>query len=491
MLVIPLTEKISWKNPPYITIFLILANVFIYFGFQLNDNENYFKAEKYYFESGLAKIEIAKYQEYVKTQPTNIKPDVQDKKKSKKESEKFLNIKLHREIEKDKAFIEKLHNGQVISKEDEIYFDWKALRDNYDSQMAKVIFNKYGFKPAWHKPFTFLSHMFLHGGLGHLIGNMVFLWIAGCLVEAGSRREYYLAAYILSGFSSVALFWAMNFDSVMPLVGASGAISGLMGIITTLYGTKKIKIFFSVGFYFNYLRAPAIILLPVWVGKELWSYFYGGPSSTAYMAHIGGFIGGAALGYLNIKFFKWINHEALTEKKQSKTPYYLEKAMGYSGKLEFDKAREILEQAYKESPQDTIILEQLFKTVKVEPESIYFHSTTKKILTLLSKTSANYDLSYKIYTEYSSLVKVPKLPAQLFIKLCSIFSTLGHTDKAEKILILFLKKKPDMPQVPEAVFKLAFAFKKKENIKKYNYYKKILCAKYPGSNEAKNIKQII
>jgi tetratricopeptide (TPR) repeat protein len=246
-----------------------------------------------------------------------------------------------------------------------------------------------------------------------------------------------------------------------------------------------------VGFYFNYLRVPAILLLPIWVGKEFWSYFYGGPSSTAYMAHIGGFIGGAALGYLNIKLFKMINHEALTEKKQSKTPYYLEKAMKHSGKLEFDKAREILKQAYQEAPQDTIILKQLFKTVKVDPESKQFHVTTKKVLGLLSKTPANYSLAYRIYTEYSALVKVPKLPAQLFIKLCSIFSTLGHTEKAEKILTMFLKKKPDMPQVPDAVFKLALVFKKSGNIKKYEYYKKILCNIYPESNETRNIKQVI
>lgn len=490
MLVIPLTEKISWKNPPYITIFLILINVFIYFGFQFNDNANYYKAEQYYFESGLAKIEIAKYQEYSKEHPKDIKHDLNHKKKSKQKSEELL-YKLHREIEKDKVFLEKLHNDQIVIKDDENYSEWKALRNNYEFQMAEVVSSEYGFKPAYHRPFTFFSYMFLHGGLGHLFGNMVFLWIAGCLVEVGSKREFYISAYILTGLSAVALFWAMNFDSTGPLVGASGSISGLMGIITTLYGTKKIKVFFSVGFYFNYLRAPAILLLPIWVGKEFWSYYLGGPSSTAYMAHVGGFLGGAALGYLNIKFFKLINHEALTEKKKSKTPQYLEKAMEHFGKLEFDKAREILEQAYKEAPQDTIILKQLFKTVKANPESKQFHITTKKVLTLLSKTPANYTLVYKIYTEYASLVKGPKLPTQLFIKLCSIFSILGHTDKAEKILLLFLKKKPEMPQVPDAVFKLALAFKKSKNSKKYEYYKKILSAKYPESNEAENIKQII
>ncbi|MCK5310845.1 MAG: rhomboid family intramembrane serine protease, partial [Desulfobacteraceae bacterium] len=455
--------------------------------------ENYYKAEQYYFESGLAKIEVSKYQDYVtkhKKHEENVGPAQNDTRKSKKESEKLL-YKLHMEIEKDKSFLEKLHNDEIITKKDENYFEWKALRENYESQAAQVIFSEYGFKPVFHRPFTFLSHMFLHGGLGHLIGNMIFLWIAGCLVEAGSKREYYITAYILSGFSAVVFFWLLNFDSVRPLVGASGAISGLMGIITTLYGTKKIKVFFYVGFYFNYLRAPAIILLPIWVGKELWSYLYGGPSSTAYMAHVGGFLGGAVLGYLNIKLFKLINHDALTEQRRSKTPEYLEKAMECSGRLEFDEARGILEQAYKEAPEDTIILEQLFKTVKADPESKQFHLTTKRVLGLLSKNQSNYSLVDKIYNEYTELVKTPKLPAQLFIRLCSIFSTLGQTEKAEKILALFLKRKPEMQQVPDAVFKLALAFKKNENIKKYNYYKKILCVKYPESNETRNIKQII
>ncbi|MCK5349299.1 MAG: hypothetical protein KAJ25_07905, partial [Desulfobacula sp.] len=235
----------------------------------------------------------------------------------------------------------------------------------------------------------------------------------------------------------------------------------------------------------------AILLLPIWIAKELWAYYFGGSSNTAYMAHVGGFLGGAALGYLNIKLLKFVNYDALTEKKESKTPQYLEQAMEYSGKLEFDKARQILEQAYKEAPEDAIILEQLFKTVKAEPESRQFHVTTKKVLTLLSRNQANYGLVYKIYTEYTSLVKVPKFPAQLFIKLCSIFSTLGQTDKAEKILVLFLKKKSEMPQVPDAVFKLALALKKSKDNEKYEYYKKILCAKYPESNEAENIKQII
>ncbi len=489
MLVIPLTEKISWKNPPYITIFLILANVFIFLSFQLNDNEKFIKAEQYYFESGLANIEFVKYQEYADKNNIKIKLDIEKIKKGGKDS-KQLSYKFHRTIEEDTAFLEKLNNDEIITKEDEAYFEWKALRENYESQLDEVIFDEYGFKPVFHEPFTLLSSMFLHGGFGHLFGNMIFLWIAGCLVEAGSRRIYYLSAYILSGFSAVALFWALNMGSTTPYVGASGAISGLMGIIATLYGRNKIKVFFSVGFYFNYLRAPAILLLPIWIGKELWAYFFGVASSTAYMAHVGGFLGGGILGWLNIKLFKMVNYDALTEKEKSKIPQYIEDAREYSGRLEFDKAREILEKAHEEAPQDATVLELMFKTVRANPESRQFHITTKKVLNELSKFKTNYNLVYKIYCDYTDLVKTPKLPALLFLRLCSIFSMLGKVEKAETILMLFLKKKPDMPQVPRAVFNLALAFKKREDFKKFNYFKKILCEKFPSSNEAGNIRQI-
>ncbi len=494
MLVMPLAEKISWKNPPYITIFLILANIFIFFSFQLNDNENYHKAVNYYFESGLAEIEIPKYQEYInlknqKAGNPKILKNFNHSKLSKKELQQMYG--LYAKIENNKNFLDKLHNDEIILKNNDNYYSWKELRENYESLKADIVSWQYGFKPGYHRPFTFFSHMFLHGGFGHLFGNMIFLWIAGCLVESGSKRQYYFPAYIVAGIVSVCFFWLFNLHSIRPLVGASGAISGLMGIITTLYGMKKVKVFYSVGFYFNYLRVPAILLLPIWIGKELWSFYhYSEVSSTAYMAHVGGFLGGALLGYLNAKVFKLINYDALTEKKISKTPQYLEQAMECSGRLEFDKAIEILEHAYKESPEDTIILEQLFKTVKANPDSKQFHLTTKKILNLLSKNSKDYKLTYNIYCEYLKLVKGPRLPAPLFIKLCAIFSILGKTEKAEKILNFFLKKRPDMQQLPDAVFKLALAFKKDEDFKKYKYYKKILCAKYSQSNEARNIRQV-
>ena len=75
--------------------------------------------------------------------------------------------------------------------------------------------------------------MFLHGGVAHLVGNMIFLWLVGCLLETGCGRIYYLGIYILTGFGAAGLFWAGNMQSLTPLVGASGAIAGFMGAFTT------------------------------------------------------------------------------------------------------------------------------------------------------------------------------------------------------------------------------------------------------------------
>jgi len=77
--------------------------------------------------------------------------------------------------------------------------------------------------------------MFLHGGFGHLLGNMIFLWLVGCMLEMGCGRGFYSAAYIVTGLCSVILFWSVYPKSTMPLIGASG----LMGAFTVLYGRKR------------------------------------------------------------------------------------------------------------------------------------------------------------------------------------------------------------------------------------------------------------
>ena len=116
--------------------------------------------------------------------------------------------------------------------------------------------------------------MFLHGSVSHLIGNMIFLWLVGCILEYGMGRRYYPVLYILGGLIAVLLYFAVKHTSIVPLVGASGAIAGLMGAFGVIFGRERVRIFLSLGFYFNYFKVRAIYLLPLWVGNELYQLFF-------------------------------------------------------------------------------------------------------------------------------------------------------------------------------------------------------------------------
>ncbi|NNL43020.1 MAG: hypothetical protein HKO79_11055, partial [Desulfobacterales bacterium] len=126
MLIIPLTGKISWRNPPAVTICIILINCLVFFFIQSGEKEILFKAKEYYFESELAQIEIGRYMEY-----TNQKPkDIPSLKGSNKLDEETL-VLYHLEMDKDYVFLERLRNDEIITYQDPVYAKWKKLRNIY------------------------------------------------------------------------------------------------------------------------------------------------------------------------------------------------------------------------------------------------------------------------------------------------------------------------------------------------------------------------
>ena len=134
--------------------------------------------------------------------------------------------------------------------------------------------------------------MFMHANFFHLLGNMIFLWLIGCSLEMAGKRAPYLSIYLLTGIFAALFFGMVYRHSTIPLVGASGAISGIIGAYTVLFGLRKVKIFLSLGFYFNYIKVRAISLLPIWIGNELYQLKWGGDSNVAYVAHVGGLLSG-------------------------------------------------------------------------------------------------------------------------------------------------------------------------------------------------------
>ncbi len=478
MLVVPVTGKISWKNPPFVTIGLILVNCLVFFLFQLNDTAGFYKAKNYYLSSGLARLEVSRYLKYKNHKDSEFSP------KNKKPGKKNIGRGV-KEMEADSKFIEKLKSDKIITKNDPEYGRWRALRTRYEKMLSHVVFLKYGFIPAHKTALTAFTCMFLHGGFGHLLGNMIFLWLIGCMLEIGCGRLFCLSAYVVSGFAAVTFFGFIYNHSTVPLVGASGAIAGFMGAFTIVYGRSMIKVFYSLGFYFNYVKFRGIVLFPIWLGNEFFQLYFGSHSNVAYVAHIGGLIIGALLGYLDLKFFGLKNKALFKDDPEDEISPMIEKALRYIGELEMEKARQLLEQVLEKAPDNHVALLHLFNIDKIDPENRKFHSSAINLLNYYSRTRETHADAYNIYKEYTGLARHPKLPPNLYLKLSSAFSNIGHIKISEQILFMLIKKKPDLPGIPQALLKLADGYKKYETVDKRQKCLKFICKKYPGSVEAR------
>ena len=146
------------------------------------------------------------------------------------------------------------------------------------------------------KPLAFLSSMFLHASIGHLVGNMLFLWGVGQPLYHRLGAAKFLAAYLLTGIAGGMAHAA--FSPEHPVVGASGAISGLMGLFATLWPKRRMRLAYWIG-KGGLLRPRAYWALGLWILLQVvFARMDDGSDSVAYSAHIGGFAAGAVLGLL-------------------------------------------------------------------------------------------------------------------------------------------------------------------------------------------------
>ena len=144
---------------------------------------------------------------------------------------------------------------------------------------------------------TFLTSMFLHGGWMHLAGNMLFLWIFGDNMEEEMGHFGFLLFYLASGVAAAGAQYLAEPASVIPMVGASGAIAGVMGGYLLLFPKARVDVFFFFVVFFRVIPIPAFIVLGIWFAIQLGSGWAtpADQGGVAYWAHAGGFLAGLAL----------------------------------------------------------------------------------------------------------------------------------------------------------------------------------------------------
>jgi membrane associated rhomboid family serine protease len=187
------------------------------------------------------------------------------------------------------------------------YERWSRLNGYYREVLQNSLFFKWGFQPGRLNPLKILTAMFLHNGFLHVFFNMLFLWIVGCNIEDEWGWRGFASFYLLSGYAAAGLHLFMNPGSLIPCVGASGAIAGVMGAFMIRHFKTKIRFFYfyliPVKPFTGTFSVMAGICLPIWLGQQFAEAKWNGASGgVAYWEHIGGFVFGAVVGRFSVFF---------------------------------------------------------------------------------------------------------------------------------------------------------------------------------------------
>lgn len=167
---------------------------------------------------------------------------------------------------------------------------------------------------------TLLTSMFLHGGLMHLAGNMLFLWVFGDNLEDMMGHVPYLLFYLASGIGAALMQILAEPGSPVPTVGASGAIAGIMGGYLLLFPKARVDVLIIILFFFRIIPIPAWIMLGLWLGFQIVGQLGADPMTggVAYWAHIGGFIAGVVL---TLPVFLWRGGPAFWQRHDGQPPH--------------------------------------------------------------------------------------------------------------------------------------------------------------------------
>lgn len=309
---------------------------------------------------------------------------------------------------------------RLIEDPAELQRQMDSLEQQFGELEHNSILERYAFIPAHPQPISYITANFLHGGWMHIIGNMWFLWLAGAILEDTWGRVIYPIFYFISGAMALLFYAWASPGSIVPTLGASGAVAALMGAFLVRYPKTKIEMLWLFGFGFRSYRfhARAYWLLPLWLGMEIFSgAIFGSSSGVAHWAHVGGFVFGAvaAVG-LSYSGLEHVANQAIEAKVTWTADPAIVQATEKMDAGKLDEAIAIL-QTHTASPSASIdawtLLSQLFWRKNDIPK---YHEATVKLCQMHLKAQ-NIDAAWQDFGEYLNSGG-ERMPASTWLELC-------------------------------------------------------------------------
>ncbi|WP_299732925.1 rhomboid family intramembrane serine protease [uncultured Endozoicomonas sp.] len=473
MVVLPSEKKINWQRPPWVLLGIVLLNVVIFFAYQSSDNEKYYEALSLYDEMRFIDTEAEDYLTYLqekgfsKDEPLNYAEYVN---LFEEDPELLTNVLLM-----DRGFYHWLADNRKNWSEADFKI-WSDSRLAVENQLTSISSYAFGLTPKELSITTLLSHQFMHGGFMHILGNMIFLVICGFAVEAALGSIRFLIFYLLCGIGGGLLFAGLELYSgsgSTPLVGASGSISGVMAMYLALFRLKKIEFFYWAFVFVGYFRAPALLILPFYIGKEVFSFLSETQSSVAYMAHTGGFVTGGILVALALALkSESIDHDYL-EQDQNIDPYRekLDKVYRLIDDFQFGPAQKAVTALLSESGQRTELLLIQINLLKVDGGPAYQIAVNRLL------NSSGYDTELvqaqlRIWQQLDDETKA-RLSAEQQIQLgLRLLEALALTP-VEAIIKPLLKQEQKEPMLAKLLTKLSNRYRQQDEIAKAKQYQQL------------------
>lgn len=472
MIILPLDRPIDWRRPPWVVFGLLLVNVLVFAVGQRDDAQAQMEAFSWYYDSGLAEIELPHYRDWlVEHGDRSFAAEFGDS-LDEPDSPWLPHLLANG------AFQQELAHGAIIAEGDDDYPLWQEKRLQFEHRLEESATFRWGLRPFQNEAPTWLTHMFLHGGIMHLVGNMLFLVTVGFLVEIVLGSTVLLAAYLAAGIGAAGLFVAVNASGGMPLVGASGAIAGLMGMLPVVYGRQKIGFFFSIGVYFDYVKAPALILLPAWLGYELFQFYTAHPHEpVAYSAHVGGLLVGAGVASVIRLGTNWIDHDVVGEREHQETFQRDEAEVRQAiARLDPEAGRAALRRLRNGFPGDRRVLQLQYEWARLQPASDEIHQAARAILRLPGEDAATRDWLRRTWNDYRERARPrPRLDAATTERMAAVLLATGELEQAEVLLRPALKQPARFDQPQELLVRLVTALTKAgERQRAYRWYQQII-----------------
>ncbi len=474
MIIIPSEKKFDSKHPPIILLLLVIVNLITYFVYQAGDNKKTDDALKQYQALKYFEAEKVLYQNYL------------EKEYKKNEQEQFSQALENNNLYAASYFLiadyqfysylDKRADGilSIRALEDDID-TWRYNRSSINQLVQSTSTLSFGLTPAKSNWYSYITHQFLHGGVMHLLGNLFFLIVCGFAVEASLGHLKFLGFYLISGVGAGAFHTLFDLSSNMPLIGASGAISGVMAMYLAIFRFKKIEFFYWIFIFVGYFRAPALLILPIYIGKEVSNYLSDAGSNIAFMAHAGGFISGLLLVFIS----DWkqphsINIEYVDESEETpERQLVLAKVYKYIENYRFSQAEQILQtlDIAKHWDFDLFYLRyQLLRAINNSRNKEYYQSALE-VLRLKRLNLKQIEKLAKIWRDIPDIKRY--LKEEELINIGWQFVSLSDLNIAESIFEEINRTTKTPRELSGYARKLSIAFKAIQDISKHKYYEKL------------------